>query len=242
MLASDVIQAALEALNEVAPGETINSDDLARGFTQLNALLDSWSTTRLNVFVITSNLYALTPAAGLYTLGPGGTLGVVRPVAIKAAVYQTPGIPSFQFPMHLASAEEYSKITDINRIANIVELLWYDDEYPTGALKIWPTPNTIGGSQGYITLWTWEKLPQLLATNSNFDMAPGYLLALQLNLAILLAPWYGRTASPELAMNAMQALAAIRGTNAPPYPGAAQEGQAEGAGQPVAGIQNNAKP
>ena len=239
MLVSDVITAALYWINELAPGETPNSDDLATGLSTLNILLDSWNSIRLNVYVITENTYALATGNGSYTIGNGGTFNSSRPVSIRAAAHQTGTAPSFQFPIHLASAEEFSKITDVNRQSNIVEMLWYDNEFPTGTIRIWPLP---GAPAGSLNLWTWELLVAFALTSSTFNMPPGYPLALELNLAVLLAPIYGRPITPELGMSAMQALAAIRGENAPPYPGAAQEGQAEGAGQPVPGIQNNAKP
>jgi hypothetical protein len=239
MLVSDVITAALYAINELAPGETPNSDDFTTGLATLNALLDSWNAIRLDVYVITVNNYPLSTSQGAYSIGPGGAFNNSRPVSIRAAAFQTATVPSFQFPVHIGSAEEFSKITDVNRQSNIVEMLWYDNEFPTGVIRIWPLPGTPAGS---LNLWTWEQLVAFPLTSSTFNMPPAYALALQLNLAVQLAPIYGRSVGPELATNAMEAMAALRGVNAPPTPGAAQEGQAEGAQQPVPGIQNNAKP
>jgi hypothetical protein len=224
----DVITEALKDLGELAPGETPSADDLSDGLVALNELIARWDVIRLNIFCIQRASQNVSAGTGSYTIGLGGTFNVNRPTAIKAASYLTSG--GFQLPIKLISAEEFRTIIDANRQGKFAEVLWYDGNYPLGTINIWPVPANNGDS---LILFTWEQLTQGASLATTFDMPPGYQSALRKNLAVEIATMYGRPLDPNLDRNAAKALAALRSTNAPPFPGGGAEIQASGSDTPV---------
>ena len=227
MQAQDIITAALTELGELAPQETPNADDLTDGLSRLNALIASWDIIRLNIFAIQENLYALTSGTGAYTIGSGGAFAAARPVSIRAASFVTAS--GHRFPLEPITAEEWAAITERGASGKVPRKLYYDNNYPLATLNLWPVPS----AGGQLDLLTWEQLAQLPLLTTTFDMPPGYERALKLNLALQLAPLYRKPVDPQLAQNAAEAKAALRGLNAPPFPGAAQEVQASGVAQPA---------
>ena len=77
MRAIDIVTDAMERLNRLSPGETLNADDAAFGFRRLNLLVDEWSAKAQ--FLYKSNLTAaaqtgnITLAAGNWATIPVGT-------------------------------------------------------------------------------------------------------------------------------------------------------------------------
>lgn len=83
MTVSDIIQDALTTIGELQPQQTPSPEDLAYGMQTLNAILDSWSTERLNLYTVNSAQYSLTPGKQDYTVGPTGDFSQNRPVLVQ---------------------------------------------------------------------------------------------------------------------------------------------------------------
>ncbi len=86
MTAQNIIEDAMTAMQEISRGQTLAPEDLTQGLAQLNALLDSWSTNRLNLFTVKRVQYQLVPLQQDYTIGPtGADFTDDRPVLIQTA-------------------------------------------------------------------------------------------------------------------------------------------------------------
>lgn len=86
MTVQDLITDTLVTMGELRPGQSPSPDDLQYGFSQLNALLDSWSTERLSLFTVESAEYQLSAGIQDYTLGPTGDFVQERPALIQTVV------------------------------------------------------------------------------------------------------------------------------------------------------------
>lgn len=234
--AQDIITDSLQDLGELAPGESASIDDLNTGLIKLNQLIASWSIQRLNIFAILRTLWPLSNAISQYTIGSGGTFNGQRPVSIRQATFVTAS--NLRFPIVILTAEQWGQIIEQAPAGPLVRKLYYDDNYPLATIYVTPVPN----AGGNLELYTWEQITQLASLTATFDMPPGYELALRYNLALALAPGYGRPIDPLLKDDADRALAALRGLNAPPQQGSAQEVQAEGAATPVPGAESLSVP
>ena len=194
------------ALGELASGQTPTTEESNDGLTALNKLIGSWSTEQLLIPEINRLSQPVTPNTQVYTMGPGGTLGTVRPLAVHAvSVTTSAGVTQ---AAELINAEEWAAIADKTRTGSFVSKAYYNPAYPQGLLYLWPAP--IGGT---IQVYMLKELTSFASLGTNVDMPPGYDRALIWNLALELASNFGR--DPNIvAAEAQQAKAAIMERNA----------------------------
>lgn len=89
--ASDIITDALTAFSELGRGQRPAPEDLAKGLSELNDLLDSLSAERLGIYAVKPLAVQLTPGQQDYTIGPtGADFTNERPVLIQTAAIIIP--------------------------------------------------------------------------------------------------------------------------------------------------------
>jgi len=229
MTAQDIITAALRDIMIVRTGQTPAATELADGLAALNRMLANWNTERLVVYAMNKFTGTLTAGKQNYTIGAGGDFSTTRPISIHSATIVS-AVGSFTFPVALVDEKEFNSVPGRStRQAKVPKKLWYQPLYPLGVVWLFPVPNTAAS----LELYSWVQLAQFAALGDNFDLPPGYELAIEKNLAIYLAPMFERVPSQALLLEATQAKSAITGVNAPPVPGAAEEVQTTGQAQPT---------
>ncbi len=228
LTAQQLINAAMQSANILASGETPNSDESADAFIQLNELIDSWNAVKLNLSSMARVTNSLSNATGTYTIGSGGAINVTRPTSIEAANIITSG-DGLYFPLQIGSAADISKVMERATIAKVPRVLFYDAAYPLGTIYLAPYPS----GTPTLEMFVWAQVAAIATLGTTFAMPPGYERALRLKLAVEMCPNFGKQPSQQLITSMNEAMAAIRGTNAPPAPGQAQLGQAQGASSPV---------
>lgn len=225
-----LINEALFNIGVLADGETPSPGVSNTALISLNNLLESWSVERLDVYAIVVADHTLIANQATYAIGQEGTpdFNAQRPTSIRSAAIVT-ATDGFVFPVKLVPAEEFNSIPEPLATAKVPRVLWNDNSYPNANLSLWPIPS----AANKLRLYTWQPLTQLSSLTATFDFPPAYQRAIILNLAVELAPKLQRPLDPTLASIAMAAKEALRGLNAPPVQGAAEEAQASGVAQPV---------
>lgn len=232
-----IINQAMEDIGAIASGETPNPEESADCLIRLNQLIALWDTEYLNIFCTQRATYALTGSRTTpYQIGPSGSDFVTpRPIAIRAANVKT-NAGGYEFGLKMVTVEEYNAIVEKTSIGEPPEVLYYDDDYPNALLYLYPWPSAADS----LILSTWEQLTQMASLSATFDFPPGYQEALEWNLAVSIAPMFGRGMPPEVASKAMSSKASIRANNVPPNPGGGQMIQARGAAVPIPPDASNA--
>jgi hypothetical protein len=151
---------ALRELGVLRVGSTPSPEWLQDGFDKLNQILDAWNTESLLVPSVARDVYSLTAGTQEYTLGPQGDLDGNRPPRIDAAGI----IPS--------GGTEYA-----------VELL-SDGGWPTMTIRLECAP-AAGDS---LAIYYPAQLEQFGDQDTTYPLPQGYALALELTLAVALAP------------------------------------------------------
>jgi hypothetical protein len=141
-------------------GSTPSPEWLDDGLDKLNKILDAWNTESLLVPSVARDVYSLTAGTQEYTLGPQGDLDGTRPPRIDAA-----GIVP-------ASGDEYE-----------VELL-SDGGWPTMTIRLESAP--VAGDS--LAIYYPAQLEMFADQDTTYPMPQGYALALELALAVSLAP------------------------------------------------------
>jgi hypothetical protein len=164
----------------------------------LNAMLSSWNSQRLAVFEIARNEYALTAGERDYTIGAGADFDAPRPARIEAAgVLNDAG----ELPVTV-----YRRAGVITRSG-----LYYDNAHPAMGLHLEPAPN----AGETLALYTWRKLAQVTELDTDVVLPEGYEDAIRYNLALRLAPEWGRVPRADVQQFARESLAVIKAHNRP---------------------------
>jgi hypothetical protein len=205
--AEDVINPALKLLGVITQGETPSASESADALDALNAMLDNWSTERLNIFYIYNFTGAISAGTNNYTIATGGTWNTPRPIRIESANILLSGLTH---PLEIISAADWAAIKEKGALANVPLKLYYNQASPTGVVYLWPTPNTTPS----IDLWLYTALPQFADLVTSYDLGSGYLRPMIYNLAVEIAAQFGSVLKPEVVQIAAESKAAMRMLNA----------------------------
>lgn len=205
--AGGVVRASLRLIGAIASGETPTADELQDGLCLLQDLLQHWSTHNLAVYGGAVESFQTVAGQATYTIGPSGNWNTTRPVRISGdAVCTYQGV---DFPVEQIGQDEYNAVPVKSTSSPIVEQLLYVNDYPLGRITLHPVPSAVVT----ITLNSDRVLTSVQNTATPMSFPPGYKLALRYALAMLLAPEYGITPSPDIRETAKSTFAAIKRAN-----------------------------
>lgn len=191
MLVSDIITTAMEIIGALSIGQTPSSDDSTLVFNNLNAMLDGWNAERLNLYTSQPFTGNLTNGVQNYTMGPGGGYNRTAPIMIETASVIIPG-STVRRPVSVLNAEQWANLTEKGLTGFLPDKLYCDYLWPISNIAVHPIPNqTI-----VIELYLRYILAQFVTTGDTVSFPPGYVEALQYNLAVKIAPQFGLAQDP----------------------------------------------
>lgn len=213
MTVRDLIRASMRKLGVISAGEQPSAQEAADGLEALNALLESWNTERLFVFSIVPRQYNLVAGKQTYTIGPGGEFDGPRPVKIdQAYVIFTPnGDQPPTIPIEILTLDQWASKEVKNTPSTFPTQMYNDSDNPLSNLSFWPIPTLVVP----VVLWCWGQISAFPDINADISLPPGYYRALVYNLAVELAPEFGRSVTPEIAAIATEAKGDVKITNSP---------------------------
>jgi hypothetical protein len=109
--------------------------------------------------------------------------------------------------------------------------MYFNTSYPLAELIFWPVPS----QNAEFHLWADMVFSQFANLTDSVTLPQGYMLALQTNLAVLLAPEYGTQPTPELVAQARVTKKALKALNATPQATSTYDGALVGSGANDAG-------
>ena len=187
--AGSIINRALRLIGSLEAGESAESSEQNDALVTLNAMLDAWRTESLSVYALRTEVLTVTGAAS-YTIGSGGNLDTVRPVRIESAYQRIGGI---DYPLRVAQKASFDRVADKSTTSDVSDWLHYEPSYPLGVLYLHPVPTA-----GAVHLTTWVPFVAY-SVSDPVSLPPGYEEAITYQLAMRLAPEYGRTVPQEVA-------------------------------------------
>lgn len=197
----------------IASTETPSSEEQADALSALNSMLSSWSTEGLLLYQVVREEFTLTVNDGAYTLGSGGDFNTTRPINILRAMIEIQSSsPMQEIPINIITPQEYAEITTKDLTSGIPSSLYPDYGNPLINLNLYPIPSAAN------KLVLYSEKPLITFTSANNDLAfpPGYEKALKYNLAIEIAPEYGKEPSSTILAQAIESKANIKRKNFKP--------------------------
>jgi hypothetical protein len=199
---SDLIHSSMRLIGAIAAGETLETTELNDAFVSLNQMLSSWDTEGASLVGRKRLLIPLNSQFGSYVLSE-------RPVHIEAAsVSVSTGI--MDSPLQIVDSAGWETTPEKQALSVYTKVLYCDYGYPTATVYIAPLPR-VGGT---LELWIYVTMPAFADLTSVIDLPPGYEAGLRFNLAIVLAPEYGRPVDPLTAAGAQNFKASLVQLNA----------------------------
>ena len=175
-----------------------------------------------NTVTMTANALATSVGSDTFTYTiPGnffkdGTTGapIPRPVRITNAFTRitASGSTGLDYFIDIIGRDKYTALGFKGIAGPWPKALYYDPTYPLGNLYFYPNPS----SAGVLHLWTDSVLTDFATTNQTIQLPQGYARALKKNLALELAPEYGKTAGALLVKQAAESKAMVKALNSVP--------------------------
>ncbi len=204
MTAQDLIKAALRLIGAIAQGETPTAGELNDALSSLNTMLDGWALKRHKIYARVLEGFTLTAGTGAYSIG--SSVNTDRPIRIEYAYIRDNGK---DHPLDLIDNDRYNAIVD-KSLQGLPRYLFYNPQYSLGEVYLWPVPD-----KNYsLYLDSWKPFTKFQNLTDNVNFPPGYERALKYNLAVELAPEYGKPLPPEIVAVAQESLKDIQSVNA----------------------------
>lgn len=213
MNGGDLIASSLRLIGVLASGEQPSGPESADALLIAQQMVDSWQAERLSIFTVTIGEYSLVPGQQTYTLGTGGNFNAARPAKIEQASIVSllnPAQP-LELPLQMVNEDGWQAIP-VKVITSTLPTVLYDDGgFPFRNLSFWCIPSIVSK----VRIYGWQPLSTFPDLVTDVTFPPSYVKALRYNLAVDLAPEFGRSLPPEVAAQAISSKAVLKNMNAP---------------------------
>lgn len=184
MTGLNIIKSALRLIQEMTPGQTPHADDTDTALLILNSMLEAWSSDRLLPFSFERRVFPLVAGTQTYTIGPGAAFDMDRPVRIERAGLL---IDTIEYPLDMLTLDRWAGLA-YKSLASQPRALYNDGASPYSTLSVYPVPDRVSSLILYIP----QQLAGFASTSVDVWFPNAYADAIRYNLAVRLAPEWGR--------------------------------------------------
>lgn len=202
---------ALQILGELEIGGSMVSAQEVAYLSVLNNLVDSWSLDELMIYQTVQESFPLVTGVTNYTIGPAGTVSTVRPLEIKFAFIRDSA--NLDTELKVLNQEAYNRIVLKSSGNTYPSYLYYDNLLSVSGLStisFYPAPSA--SLSCFID--TTKVLQSFPLITTAVNLPPGYLRALEFNLACDIAPGFVPI-PPDVLRIAKESKAALKSANLP---------------------------
>lgn len=192
---------ALQLLGVLGAGETASSNDLTFCASILNKMIKAWQAQGIHLWKETTATVTLVAATNSYTISP-------RPLNITSCRYRYGS--GLDRKMRKLGRSEYDLIPTKTTSTGPCTAFYYTPQLSTGVMYVWPVPTSteVTNSDSLIITYM-QSIEDMDSASDDFDFPVEWLEALTYNLAVRIAPAYGKVLSrtaPEILMIAQSSL------------------------------------
>jgi hypothetical protein len=213
MTGRDLVTASLRKIGAIAPGESLAAAEAVDALAELNRMIGGWGTEGLLIYKTTRDSLTLVVGTAAYTMGTGGTFNVARPQQIvEVLVRDETQSPALEYPVNVLSTSDWAAITQKDVSSAYPTDMQDDGGYPYRTLTFHPKPSVAHK----IITFSLKPLTEIATLDTVVSVPPGYDEALIYNLAIRLAPEYGKAVPDAVNMIAIESKAGLKRMNRQP--------------------------
>jgi len=209
----DLVKRSLRLIGAIAPGENPTTAEGTDALEALNNMLGSWSIEGLAILKVTRETFDLVAGTASYTMGPSQDFDTTRPVHIVAAgVIENPAASTtVEYPVEvIRDPNEWARIRTKETQSTFPSHLYYEVDPTIVTIYLWYVPVSATPD---LVIYSEKSLAAYTATSDAVSLAPGYARAIAYNLAIDLAPEYGKEVPAAVIARAIEAKATLETHN-----------------------------
>lgn len=180
-----VIKSALRKLGVLPSGGTPSTAQVNDAADALNALVKVFQADGMPLWKIASQTFTVTSGVSTYTVGPGLTVNIPKPLRIIQA-FRAPASGN-NVPLNIYNRYDYNELPNTGTSGDPVNF-YYQPLNTGGRISLWPTPDT---NTTTVTFHYQSPYEDMDAAGNDFDFPSEWIQALIYNLAWVLAPEYG---------------------------------------------------
>lgn len=189
---SRLIEYAMRDAGYLQEGELPNSDQIATNFNRLTSLINLWQIKGLKLWVEQDIPITMIAGTSLYTLGPTGTVPMVKPLRIPMAyVVNSSGISRPLIPL---AREDWITLSTRTQ-QGAINSYFIDKQQLTLNVNLWLTPDATAALDT-LHLVTQTQITNPISLTENLNFPPEWFIALEWGLADDIC-----TGQPEAIMN-----------------------------------------
>jgi hypothetical protein len=209
----ELVKGSMRLIGVIAAGETPSAGEMADGLSALNEMIDSWSNESLVIYTRVREEFSLVAGTQSYTIGTAGTFNTSRPVKIDLATIELQSSsPNIELPLEIINLSQWAGIIDKSTSSDVPSKLFIEGTYPLDTLHLWPKPS----AANKVVLYSMKALTAFATADTAVSLPNGYLRALRYNLAIEMAPEFGREPSALVVTAAQESKEVIKRMNIKP--------------------------
>jgi len=201
-------------------GVTVPSNMVAGGtLSDVQAAIPSGTTilsfnAGANTVTMSANAKSTVAAAEVITYTTPGNFAVDRPLRVTNGFTRiTTSGGGLDYPIDFEGGQDKYTAIGLKSVAGPWPIVgWYNATFPLGTLYFYPNPS----QAGQLHLFTDNIFTDFTSLNQAVALPQGYARAIKKNLAVELAPEYGKTAGTLLLAQANESLKAIKALNSTP--------------------------
>jgi hypothetical protein len=200
--AQDIINEAAELLGIVGPEGMENADDANSCLRTLNLMLSAWSADEISARAYITETFTIVGGQRQYTWGTSGTpdFNSDRPMKVVTAGLLYTQNNNLIIPMEVGGSDHYEAFGDRLIVSGPPQFVFPDMLMPNAVMNLYPIPD-----QGYDIVFTSIKdLAGMTDLNTPFTIDGMYYQPMVYNLAMAMAPKFGKKPDAALAAIAMK--------------------------------------
>lgn len=202
----DLLGRALLLSGAMNKGEDPDPDEWTDALESFIGMLGVWDMQSLAQPYIASSQFLTVPGKRGYSLGPGGDWDGVRPNSIKFAWFER---DTLTLPLKQLQYDEYGDIPVKNVASTNPWGFMYNASYPLGYFVLYPVPS----AQVKIILGYDASFYDMTLDSDIRGFPKGYVHVMVYNLAVLLAPEYGKEPPSAIVKEATKTMGILKSRN-----------------------------
>ena len=203
----EILKGSLRKIGAIAPGESLASEEASDGLQVLNQMLGGWNTQNLIMLGLEIEEFSLVAGQNSYTLGVGGDFNTAEPIRTDAAFIKYDS--NTELPIQIIDNQKWGRLQAKGTESALPTHIYIDHNHPLQKVYVYPTPS----EATTLILHNYRKFSSFTSLATSLSLPDGYERAIVHNLAIEMAPEYGKTVSNEVIKIASESLADIKRVN-----------------------------
>jgi len=176
-----IIRMAMVDAGYLQDGDDPTPEQYANYLNRLNDLINFWQTQGLKLWLQYDLSIPLTSGQGTYTIGPGGSVDMVKPLRVIDNGYylDTQGIKR---PLLMISRDEYTRLSSVTE-QGALNSYFVDKQALQLVVHFWLVPDTTAAANGTAHVTIQKQVTNVTTLTESMNFPQEWFLALRWGLA-----------------------------------------------------------